>query len=107
MYGMGLIYRVAAVLTRMCATVAIRGGSVACGGLRSLALQEHSAKRYRSRWWFSLPLTLNLLGGIIAYCAIRHDDPDKAKNCLLVGLAIFTILLLPWIIAVVFAVGMD
>ena len=104
---MGLLYRAAAGLTRMCATVAVRSSLAACGGLRSLALQEHSARRYRSRWWFILPLTLNLLGGIIAYLAIRHDDPDKAKNCLLAGLAIFTILLLPWIIAVVFAAGLD
>ena len=104
---MGLLLRLASGFAGICALVTIRCGLVACGGLRSLLLQEHSAARYRSRWWFALPLALNLLGGIIAYLAIRHDDPDKAKNCLLAGLAIFTILLLPWVIAVVFATGLD
>ena len=105
---MGLFYRAATGLTRVCATVAVRSSLVACGGLRSLALQEHSAKRYRSRWWFILPLTLNLLGGIIAYFAIRYDDPDKAKNCLLAGLAIFVALLLPWMALGLWSIsGMD
>ena len=27
-----------------------------------------------------------MLGGIIAYFAIRRDDPKKAKNCLYLGL---------------------
>ena len=104
---MGLLYRAAAGLTRICAAVAVRSSLAACGGLRSLALQEHSARRYRSRWWFILPLTLNLLGGIIAYLAIRYDDPDKAKNCLLAGLAIFAVLLLPWVMIVALTAGLD
>ena len=51
-----------------------------------LIKQDHKARRYRSRLWFLLPLFGNVVGGLIAYFAIRHDDPDKAKNCLLVGL---------------------
>lgn len=75
-------------LSRMCSNT--------CNTLRSLIIQEHSATRYRSRLWFVLPLTLNLLGGIVAYMAIRYDDPDKAKNCLLLGIIIFGLLLLPF-----------
>lgn len=97
----------AAGFTRICALVAVRCGLAACGGLRSLLLQEHSAARYRSRWWFVLPLMLNLLGGIIAYLAIRHDDPDKAKNCLLAGLAIFAALLAPWVLLYLLSLVVD
>ncbi len=60
------------------------------GGLCALFRQDHKARRYRSRWWFLLPIMGNLVGGIISYCAIRHDDPDKAKNCLLLGLLMFS-----------------
>ena len=58
-------------------------------GILSLLRQDHIAKRYRSRLWFILPVALNIIGGVIAYMAIRHDDPDKAKNCLLVGILLF------------------
>ena len=101
---MAFLLRLAAGFARICAVIAVRGGLVACGSVWSLMIQEHSATRYRSRWWFMLPLLLNLLGGIIAYLAIRHDDPDKAKNCLLVGLAIFVALLAPWMILLSLAV---
>jgi cytochrome bd-type quinol oxidase subunit 1 len=29
-----------------------------------------------------------LIGGIIAYFAIRRDDPQKAKKCLMVGIGL-------------------
>ena len=32
-----------------------------------------------------LPVILQMIGGIIAYYALRQDDPAKAKNCLLLG----------------------
>lgn len=44
-------------------------------------------ERTRSRWWFLLPILLNVIGGVIAYFVLRHDDPTKAKNCLLLGAA--------------------
>ena len=49
----------------------------------------------RSNFWFLLPIFLGLIGGIIAYFVLRHDDPKKAKNCLYLGiiLAIIGILL--------------
>lgn len=67
-----------------------RFARIAGGGMLALFRQDHKARRYRSRWWFLLPIMGNLPGGIISYCAIRHDDPDKAKNCLLLGLLMFS-----------------
>ncbi len=45
----------------------------------------------RSNWWFLLPIFLGLIGGVIAYFVLRHDDPKKAKNCLYLGIALFAI----------------
>ena len=36
-------------------------------------------ERIRSRWWYLAPIFIGLIGGIIAYFAIRRDDPQKAK----------------------------
>ena len=52
-----------------------QGRTPACGGPRShwpcwpcrpADNPDEVGARYRSRWWFALPLALNLLGGIIA-----------------------------------------
>ena len=45
-------------------------------------------ERIRSRWWYLLPIFIGLIGGIIAYFAIRRDDPQKAKRCLMVGIGL-------------------
>ncbi len=45
----------------------------------------------RSNWWFLLPIFLGLIGAVIAYFVLRHDDPKKAKNCLYLGIALFAI----------------
>jgi len=45
-------------------------------------------ERPRSNWWFLLPIFLSLIGGVIAYFVLRHDDPRKAKNCLYLGIAL-------------------
>ena len=45
----------------------------------------------RSRWWYLLPLFLGIIGGIMAYVALRKDDKKIAKNCLWIGI-ILTIL---------------
>ena len=44
--------------------------------------------RPRSNWWFLLPIFLSVIGGAIAYFALRGDDPRKAKNCLYLGIAL-------------------
>ena len=43
-------------------------------------------ERIRSRWWYLCPIFFGLIGGVIAYFAIRRDDPQKAKNCLMLGI---------------------
>ena len=47
-----------------------------------------SPRRGRSNWWFLLPIFLSIIGGVIAYFALRADDPAKAKNCLYLGIAL-------------------
>lgn len=44
--------------------------------------------RIRSRWWYILPIIFKVIGGVISYFAIRHDDPKKAKNCLYLGIIV-------------------
>lgn len=48
-------------------------------------------ERPRSNWWFLLPIFMGLIGGIIAYFVLRHDDPRKAKNCLYLGIILAVI----------------
>ncbi len=48
-------------------------------------------ERIRSRWWYLLPIFIGLIGGIIAYFAIRRDDSQKAKRCLMVGIGLTAI----------------
>jgi len=45
----------------------------------------------RSNAWFLLPIFIGVIGGIIAFFILRHDDPRKAKNCLYLGLAFMII----------------
>ena len=40
----------------------------------------------RSRAWYLVPIFFGLIGGIIAYFAIRKDDRPKAKKCLYLSL---------------------
>lgn len=47
----------------------------------------NEATRKRSPMWYELPILFSILGGIIAYFAIRNDDPVKAKRCIIIGLA--------------------
>jgi len=42
----------------------------------------------RSNLWFLLPIFLGLIGGVIAYFVLRHDDPRKAKNCLYLAIVL-------------------
>ena len=47
---------------------------------------EH--EKTRSNWWYLLPILVGLIGGIIAYWVLRHDDPKKAKKCLYTGIVL-------------------
>ena len=51
-----------------------------------------SASRTRSNWWYLVPILFDgIPGGVVAYFAIRYDDPRKAKNCLYLGIIITAI----------------
>ena len=48
-------------------------------------------EKTRSRWWYLMPILFGLIGAIIAYFALRRDDPGKAMKCLLVGVGLTVI----------------
>ncbi len=48
-------------------------------------------EKQRSNAWFLLPIFFGVIGGIIAFFILRHDDPSKAKNCLYLGLVLMVI----------------
>ena len=48
-------------------------------------------EKQRSNWWYIVPIFLGIIGGIIAYFALRNDDHQKAKKCLYLGLILGTI----------------
>ncbi len=48
-------------------------------------------EKQRSNAWFLLPIFFGVIGGIITFFILRHDDPRKAKNCLYLGLALMFI----------------
>jgi len=42
----------------------------------------------RSVVWFLLPVFIGIIGGVIAYAALRNSDPLKGKYCLIIGVVI-------------------
>ncbi len=42
-------------------------------------------------WLYLLPIFLGIIGGIIAYFALRNDDREKAKKCLYLGLILLAV----------------
>lgn len=36
--------------------------------------------------WYLLPICAGLIGGVVAYFILRHDDLKKAKYCLVIGI---------------------
>ncbi len=47
--------------------------------------------RARRNTWYLLPIFFHIIGGAIAFFAIRHDDPKKARRCLVLGAILFAI----------------
>jgi len=66
-----------------------------------------STERPRSNLWFLLPIFLSLIGGIVAYFILRHDDPKKAKNCLYLGIILQAIGLLANVFVLTQIPGID
>ena len=56
--------------------------------------------RRRSSLWFLLPIVFNFIGGIVAYFAIRDDDPRKARSCLLLGIILAGIPVLVFVVPI-------
>ena len=48
-------------------------------------------ERPRSNAWYLLPIFIGMIGGIIGYLAIRKDNPQKAKNCIYIGIVMMVI----------------
>ena len=48
-------------------------------------------EKQRSSWWYILPILFGIIGGIIAYFAIRKDDREKAKKCIYLGLIMLAV----------------
>ena len=51
---------------------------------------SENSKRKRSVVWYALPAILSIVGGIIAFLILRHDDETRAKNCLWLGISLFS-----------------
>ncbi len=49
------------------------------------------SSKKRSVLWYVLPALLSIVGGIISYLVLKNDDPEKAKNCLWLGIILFAL----------------
>lgn len=65
-----------------------------CSRKPSFVLDEDPKKK-ASFFWFLLPIFLGIIGGGGAYYWLRKSDPQKAKICLIIGLAMTTLFFLP------------
>lgn len=45
-------------------------------------------ERRRSWVWFLLPIFVHAIGGIIAYYALKPDEPRMARDCLYIGIVL-------------------
>ena len=39
----------------------------------------------KSNLWYIFPIILGIIGGFISYFLTRHQEPDKAKECVIMG----------------------
>ncbi|MDH3277799.1 MAG: hypothetical protein OEL77_04995 [Nitrosopumilus sp.] len=47
-----------------------------------------SIPKITNRWWYSLPIFLGLVGGIIVWFALKSFDRKLTKNCLTLGISL-------------------
>ena len=64
-------------------------------------------EKSRSNAWFLLPIFFGIIGGIIAYFVLRHDDQRKARNCLYLGIVFMVIGIIVNILVSTSFPGMD
>ena len=57
----------------------------------SWKIADGDPEKQRSNWWYILPILFGIIGGIIAYFAIRKDDREKAKKCMYLGLILLAV----------------
>ena len=59
-----------------------------CGKQLSAQTFDMSGRptKRKSRWWYLVPVFLQIIGGIIAYLILKDDDKKLAKNCLWLGI---------------------
>ena len=50
-----------------------------------------SYQRKRSWAWLLLPIFVQIIGGAIAYYALKPDEPRMAKDCLYIGITLTAI----------------
>ena len=48
-----------------------------------------ATSRPAGRIWYLLPILFGLVGGIVAYAVIRHRNPRRARNILILGASAF------------------
>jgi hypothetical protein len=46
------------------------------------------APKIKSKWWYLLPIFLGVIGGVIAWVALKSYDRKLAKNCLILGVSL-------------------
>jgi uncharacterized membrane protein len=65
------------------------------------------SERKRSNWWYIVPVLFGMIGGIIGYFALRRDAPQKAKNCLYLGLILTAINIIANIVLSSAGIGLE
>ena len=48
-------------------------------------------ERPRSNAWYLVPILFGILGGIVAFLFLRKSDPQKARNCIYIGLVMMVL----------------
>lgn len=46
------------------------------------------APKIKSKWWYILPIFLRVIGGVVAWLALKSYDRKLAKNCLILGVSL-------------------
>ena len=50
-----------------------------------------TTSRPAGRIWYLLPILFGLIGGIVAYAVIRHRNPRRARNILILAAILFVL----------------